>query len=113
MPLTLPHAGVATAPNSPLICVTKRHIEVKRISGGARLDRRLHYLQKVEDGLCYFGGTKENSLSKEGLLLVVTIGDLSFPDDFKRRVINLYRDGWLTAHDTWHFYYETDEVPQL
>lgn len=111
MPLFLPHEGVSFRAHHTAIYVQGTHTKMEVIKGGLRLVRNLHYLWKVENGLCHFAPTKDNSHYKEGLLIIASLIDIDTPKDFKQRVVSMYRDGWLTADDlTIHPWYAEDSI---
>jgi len=109
----LPNERVQCRPGNPVILLwgEAKYSEIRLSSGGTTLLRDLHFLDKIESGLCYFGPTNKNTTRKEGLVIVVRSMDIIEPQEFKRRAFNLYQDGWLRANDRIiHRYYPTDDI---
>ncbi len=113
MPLTLPFTGVQCLPRTQLISIENKRIEAKEINGGAHFSHKIHYLREVNSGLCYFGCTKDNSFWRDGLMLVVSLGDID-TKDFRSLVMRMVLDGKLSPADTnWYKFHPTDELPRI
>lgn len=115
MPLVLPHVAVTSRQNTRVVYIWDTLVEAEVVRGGLVLRREMHYLYKVDRGLCYFGVTKDNSLYKRKFQIVFQLADLVDPPEFKRKVINLYHEGYLTGHDSViHPYYDNEtDLPRI
>lgn len=101
MPILLPYDNIRCRPGHVVIISYENYkmLEAKISKGGTVLNRKLHYLDKIQNGCCYFAATKNNSLRKDGLNIIVHIADIISPLDFKKRIMAEYNNGFLGFND--------------